>query len=162
MQLDGILERQIGVRQHLVDDHALQRQQVAAAGRGGAAEGDIEGEAGAFLAKETTIEVEILKGDQVIGTFSFSGDPAYISPVTPGKYMARFSNGRVLWEGKLTKEDLIWAFAFPEKDLAMAAETEPSQRETTKTITLLEGEIEIRVFAGLESGKIVIESGKGI
>jgi len=83
-----------------------------------------------------------------------SPDPAIIGNVLPGRYTVRFSNGRVLWEGELSKEDLLWAYAFPGKDLAMAAETEVSQGKPTRTISLLSGEIMLSVFAGLESGQI--------
>jgi hypothetical protein len=72
----------------------------------------------------------------------------------PGKHKVRLSNGRVLWEGDLEKEDLIWAFAFPERDLPMAAQTESHVQEPTKTLSLLEGELIMYVYAGLESGKM--------
>ena len=121
----------------------------------------IKKEAETFLAAETAIEVEILKGDQKIGSFIDSPEPAFIHAVTPGKYMIRFSNGRTLWEGDLTKEDLIWAFAFPNRNLSLAAETEDSKKNPTRTISLLDGEIIIQVFAGLETGQISVESGKG-
>ena len=76
--------------------------------------------------------------------------------------MVRFSNGRVLWEGDLTKEDLIWAFAYPAMDLPMAAETEAGQQDPTRAISLLEGEFILYVFAGLEAGEIKIDAGERI
>jgi hypothetical protein len=106
------------------------------------------------------LRVEVLKGDRIIGSFPLSPDPAVIGSVTPGSYTVQFSNGRVLWKGELSKEALIWAYAFPGKDLAMAAETEVSRGKHTRTISLLGGEIMLSVFAGLESGQIRMESGK--
>jgi hypothetical protein len=106
------------------------------------------------------LKVEVLRGDRVIGSFPVSPDPAIIGNVMPGRYTVRFSNSRILWEGELSKEDLLWAFAFPGRDLAMAAETEVSQGKPTRTISLLGGEIMLSVFAGLESGQIRMESGK--
>lgn len=108
------------------------------------------------------LKVEVLKGNRSIGSFPISPAPATIGAVTPGKYTVQFSNGRILWEGELAKEDLIWAYAFPGKDLAMAAETDASKREPTKKISLLNGEITLSVFAGLEAGQIRIESAKGL
>ena len=122
----------------------------------------IKEEAQAFQAPETPMEVEVLKGDRIIGSSAISTEPTYISPISPGRYTVRFSYGRVLWEGDLKREDVIWAYAYPGKDLPMAAETEPSQREPTRTLSLLNGELIIQVFAGLESGGIRLNSGQSI
>ena len=116
----------------------------------------------AFQAPETPIEIEVLKKDRIIGSCTVSIEPTTIGGITPGAYTVRFSNGRVLWEGDLSRQELLWAFAYPEKDLPMAAETEPSQREPTKTVTLLNGELIIEVFAGLEKGEIRLKSGQSI
>jgi hypothetical protein len=118
-------------------------------------------EAQALFPPRIQLRVEVLRKTQIIGSFPISPDPAIIGAITPGNYTVQFSNGRILWEGELAKEDLIWAYAFPEKDLAMAAETEVSQREPTRKISLLNGEITVSVFAGLETGQIRIESAKG-
>jgi len=42
----------------------------------------------------------------------------------------------------------------------MAAKTETLQQEPTRKISLLDGELVIHVFAGLESGRLLIKSGK--
>jgi hypothetical protein len=122
----------------------------------------IKEETNALISPEKSLEIEILRENQCICSYPVSPDPAHIRSISPGKYTIQFSNGRLLWEGDLNKEDLIWAFAFPEEELEMAAETETSQRRPTRTISLLEGEITIRVFAGLESGQIRIESAENI
>jgi len=119
----------------------------------------IKAEAQDFLAPEAIIEIEVLKDEQLIGSISTIKELNQVSPIFPGKYMIRFSNGRVLWEGNITREDVIWTYAFPGRELPMAAETEPLHQESTKTITLLGGELVIYVFAGLESGRMRIESG---
>ena len=117
-------------------------------------------EAQSFLAPETPIEIEVLKEDEVIASTIPFKDPSSISPIYPGHYTIRFSNGRSLWEGELAHEDVLWAYAYPEKDLPLAAETEDTQREPVKTISLLNGELVIEVFAGLESGRMTIKSEK--
>ena len=122
----------------------------------------IKEEAQAFEAPETPLEVEVLKGDQIIGSSVLSAKTTFISSISPGNYKIRFSNGRILWEGDILREDVIWAFAYPDKDLPMAAETEPPQREPTRTLNLLNGELIIQVFAGLESGEIRLKSGQSI
>ena len=118
----------------------------------------IKKEAHDFLAPETPIDVEILMGEKIIGSISVFNDAASIDSIFPGHYVVRFSSGRLLWLGDLTREDVIWTYAFPERELALAAETEPIQQEPTRTIALLKGELIMYVFAGLESGKILLKS----
>jgi len=120
----------------------------------------IKEEAQAFRAPETPIEVEILIGEQLLGSYSMSHDEISSSSIVPGWYVIRFSNGRVLWEGELTREDVIWTYAFPGKDMPMAAETDPHIQRPTKTVSLLNGEVIIHVFAGLETGRIILKSGQ--
>ena len=122
----------------------------------------IKEEAQVFLAPEIPIEIEVLRKDKILGSVPMSSVPGSISPVPPGSYTFRFSNGRVLWEGDITKEDLMWAFAYPEKDLPMAAETRPIQRKPTRSFSLLNGELIVHIFAGLETGKLRFEHGKTI
>ena len=117
----------------------------------------IKDETQEFLAPEVALEIEVLKDNQIIGYFSTSKETDQVSPIFPGKYMIRFSNGRILWEGDIAREEIIWTYAFPGRDLPMAAETEPLQQEPTKILTLLDGELTIYVFAGLESGRFKIE-----
>ena len=122
----------------------------------------IKKEAEAFPAHEMPLGIEILKADHTLGSFPVSGLPDSVFSVSPGRYVSRFSNGRVLWEGVLTKEELIWAFAYPAMDLPMAAKTEAGQQAPTRAITLLEGEFIMYVFAGLEAGEIKIDAAKRI
>lgn len=122
----------------------------------------IKEEARGILFSEEPLKIEILRENRIMGSYPISPIPSFFDAVIPGRYMFRLSNGRVLWEGNLNKEDLIWVFAFPDQEFDMAAETEDSERRPTKTISLLDGEISIAVFAGLESGRIRIESEKDI
>jgi len=115
-----------------------------------------------FRGPETPIEVEVIKEKETIVSMPLSSLPACVSSINPASYTIRLSNGRVLWEGELAREEVIWTFAFPAKDLAMAAKTEPQQREPTKAVSLLGGELVMYVFAGLEAGEIRIESLKVI
>ena len=120
----------------------------------------IEKEAQPFLAPETPMEIELLMGEQLVESFLISNIPTTISSIFPGRYVVRFSNGRFLWEGEITREDVIWTYAFPQKDFPMAAGTETLHQEPTRTISLLDGELIIHVFAGLESGRLLIKNGQ--
>jgi len=120
----------------------------------------IENEAQPFLPPETPMEIELLMGEQLVESFLISNIPITISSVSPGRYVVRISNGRLLWEGEIRREDVIWTYAFPQKDFPMAAKTETLHQEPTRTISLLDGELIIYVFAGLESGRVIIKSGQ--
>jgi hypothetical protein len=120
----------------------------------------IENEAQPFLAPEMPIEIELLIGENLVESFLISNIPTTISSIFPGNYVIRFSNGRFIWEGEISREDVIWTYAFPQKDFPMAAKTETLQQEPTRKISLLDGELVIHVFAGLESGRLLIKSGK--
>ena len=115
-----------------------------------------------FVATEIPIELEVLRKEKIMGSVPISSVPGSISHIPPGSYTIRFSNGRVLWEGNIRREDLIWAFAYPEKDLPMAAETEAIQKKPTRSISLLDGEVMVQIFAGLETGVLRFEHGKTI
>ena len=117
----------------------------------------IKNEAKACLPPDSSIEVEIIKNGQAFYSSPFSTNALSIGHIFPGKYTIRLSNGRVLWEGDLTRDDVIWAYAYPEQDLAMAAETEAFEQAPTRIIPLLEGELTMHVFAGLESGRITLK-----
>jgi len=80
-----------------------------------------------------------------------------IKNIYPGQYEIRLNTGRVLWEGELTHRDLLWTEAFPDADLALAADTSDTPAEPTKEIKLLNGEFSIRVFPGIEAGLLEIE-----
>jgi hypothetical protein len=80
-----------------------------------------------------------------------------IKNIKPGKYDVRLSTGRMLWHGELTEQDLVWTAAFPETDMALAADTGDHAEHMTREIRLLEGELVIRVMPELESGCIEIE-----
>lgn len=121
----------------------------------------IQNEAKACLSPDSLIEVEFIKDDQVFYSFPLSTNAISIGHIAPGKYTVQMSNGRMLWEGDLMREDVIWAYAYPEKDLPMAAETKPLDQKPTRTIPLLGGELTMKVFAGLEGGRITLKIEKG-
>lgn len=82
-----------------------------------------------------------------------------IRSLRPGHYVIRMDTGRVIWQEELTERELIWSAAFPGQALELAADTgEPTVR-TTREITLLNGELTIRVFPGTESGRLELRIG---
>lgn len=82
-----------------------------------------------------------------------------IRNVKPGNFAARLDTGRVIWEEELTERELIWAAAFPERALDLAADTGDATARKTREITLLNGELTIRVFPGTDSGRLELKIG---
>lgn len=82
---------------------------------------------------------------------------ASIAGISPGTYTVKLWTGRVLWEGELSEADLLWAVAFPRRPLALAADTAPADRLRSRRELLLNGELCLSVFPGVEAGEIGIE-----
>ena len=103
--------------------------------------------------------IRVLRENQLISEMIFHEVPARRSAIdiVPGHYQLRFVTGRVLWEGELTAKDLIWTEAFPDQGLDLAAETEEAKGRPTRQIELWEGEVILRIYAGVESGSIEVE-----
>ena len=82
--------------------------------------------------------------------------PKTIRQVNPGRYSIRLDTGRVIWEGVLGEADLIWAKAFPDQPLELAADTGGAEVTATRKIELMDGLMVLRVIPGIESGRLQI------
>lgn len=110
--------------------------------------------------KQVPIEIEIYKEGNKISSQSFEGGLKEITfkDIEPGDYIIGLSNGRLLWEGQITKEDVIWEAAFPDEPYPMAADTGDMKIQSTRTEGIISGEITLSIYPGLESGRIVVKS----
>lgn len=90
---------------------------------------------------------------------TFHGTPVkwVVDNIRPGPYRLTLDTGRVLWQDVLTEEDLVWAKAFPQAPLKMAAASEEGASSPTRRLELLGGSMVLQVFAGIEHGSIEIE-----
>jgi len=77
-----------------------------------------------------------------------------IGHLLPGRYVFRLDTGRILWEGELTDEDLLWEVAFPHQPLELAADTGREERQSRPDISLLGNELIARIIPGVESGAV--------
>jgi len=82
---------------------------------------------------------------------------ARLDNINPGFHSLSLDTGHVLWEGELTESHLLWAVAFPGEPLPMAADTGEAGNQPTLEEDLLDGEVVLRVFPGLEGGSMEIE-----
>jgi hypothetical protein len=104
------------------------------------------------------IEMVIERGETVLGTFTVGDDAreATIGGITPGFYSLMLATGRVLWEGELRAEDVLWSSAYPGQPLRAAAESEHALWEPTREFRLLDGALLLSVYAGIEAGALGI------
>jgi hypothetical protein len=75
----------------------------------------------------------------------------------PGLYSLSLHTGRLLWEGMLAESELRWTTAFPHRPFDLAAATFEQGNQPSRTTSLLDGEIILRVFPGLEHGRLEIK-----
>ena len=108
--------------------------------------------------KPTAI-IQVFSQKRLIGKMTFRGTLGRksIEGIFPGNYTLKLDIGRVIWEGDLTGKDLIWTEAFGARRLDLAAETEGIEKQPTRKIVLLGGDVILRTFTGVESGSIEVE-----
>ena len=111
------------------------------------------------FAEEISPTVEVYRSHQLIGELMFDkpGDSRPLGHITPGQHLLRLSTGLVLWEGQLTARDLLWVEAFGPESLELAAKTPEARGQPTRIVAMLDGELILRVFAGIEDGEIEVE-----
>ena len=103
--------------------------------------------------------IVIEQEDRPVGRIVFQKipDSGAVDGIVPGMYCVRFDSGQVLWEGELAAKDVLWAIAFPGEGLKMAADTTAGSGRASREISLLGGEIVLRVYPGPECGRMEIE-----
>ncbi len=104
------------------------------------------------------IEILLHRDDQPVACCPFSQPTGVqtVGDVIPGDYSLTADTGRLLWQGHLAEEELLWSRAFPHRPLQMAADTGDTDQPPTRTIRLLDGTLIVNVYAGLESGSVEI------
>lgn len=115
-----------------------------------------------YLDDEIPLEFEIEKDGKIIGALRFAEDDRHrtLENITPGFYRVLLASGMLLWEGEVTRDQLIWTAAFPGKKLDLAADTGEGELGITRTISLFEGELSLSIGAGLESGWMMLSKQK--
>ena len=109
-----------------------------------------------------TLEISVLRDDQLVGEVALAENKVTqaVCQLVPGFYKLVLSTGRLLWEGTLGDEDLLWVKAHAGQPLKMAADSGHARPKPAKTVSILEGELQFNVFAGLESGSLEITLNK--
>ena len=102
--------------------------------------------------------VALLRDGEPLGFVEVRGGSGRgtVNGVTPGSYSLQLDTGRVVWEGSLMEEDLLWTKAFPGQPLSLAADTGEQRARPTQRLEIFSGEIILQVFAGPESGSVEI------
>jgi len=110
------------------------------------------------IEEKAPLLIEISRDDQNIGSFEWSpSKEAFVQRgVTPGDYMVRLSNGRLLWHSRIDENQLQWSLAFPGREYPVAAMSEPLRAEPSISDKICDGSFRLDVIPGLETGTIVI------
>lgn len=108
------------------------------------------------------LTILISQDNKPFRTITFSDIPEVntIDSIIPGNYSISLAGGRVIWEGEITAQDIVWAKARPKEPFKLAADTTSRKAKPAKAFNLFEGQIVIRLFAGLENGSMEIEMNK--
>jgi len=104
------------------------------------------------------IGISIFRENELVKSLTFKEipDSKTIDNIIPGGYNIALATGRTIWQGQLTEQDLVWTEAFPDKALRLSADTGEPEGEPTQEFSIFDGEIILRVFAGLETGRVEI------
>ena len=110
-----------------------------------------------------TITFVIERNSEHFGEIAISPASASntIGGITPGRYAIKMSTGRMIWDGLITENDVIWATAFKGEPLPLAAATGEARRSFSRREVLLDGEVLMSIFPGVESGELGIELSRG-
>ncbi len=112
------------------------------------------GELQQLMPAQITLEIVLERGDEVLARLDAcqGGTLGRVRRIRPGTYRLSLSTGRMLWEGILTRADLLCEG----QPLAMAADENGAAGEPAREIAVLSGEIVMKVYRGLESGVLEI------
>lgn len=99
------------------------------------------------------------RNGELLARFDFAvGDQPYtISDLLPGDYELKTDSDWLLWQASLSEYDLLWTHSHPDINLPMAADTNEASEGVFKEVLLLDGELAIRIYPGLETGCMSIE-----
>lgn len=84
------------------------------------------------------------------------GETRSVGDLGPGFYRLKLDTGRVLWQGTLTEREVLWTVAYPGRPLRLAAAQGQYPDQPTLEAHLLANELLLRIFPGLESGRIEV------
>lgn len=109
-----------------------------------------------FLEKQPDLELEVWKDNVLIAqaVCDSAHMPVEISDFSPADIVVKLSNGRVLWSGGITENEVRWKTAFPGKEYPAAAMTEPTKVPASISELLLGGSLRFEVFPGIESATL--------
>lgn len=111
------------------------------------------------VASHLTVQFVVERENLVLATPTVHPflDAVMVEPIVPGEYTLKLSTGLVVWRDVLSEEDLLWTSAFGGQELRLAADTAAEPRRFSRRESLLNGEIVLYVFPGVENGAIGIE-----
>ncbi len=105
-----------------------------------------------------TIDFQLLCEGELLQALSLSRHQrsGVISGLRSGAYELTLASGQVLWSGQLSDTDLLSAYARPEEPLQLAAATDDLSGRPTRSMTLFDGEVVLKVIPGPDAGQMEV------
>ncbi|MBI4659763.1 MAG: hypothetical protein HY735_13060 [Verrucomicrobia bacterium] len=116
----------------------------------------------AVISSQIECEILLFREEALIASLSLLSGRDTATGLRPGTYTLMLSTGRVLWQGELSQEQVLWDKAFPDESLPLAADTGTDQDHSTVRQSLLDGEILMSVCPGLGAGSVQIERANSV
>ena len=107
------------------------------------------------LSRAASLVVQFLHGRDLLAAWPWplTGE-AMVRNLRPGDYTIALDTGWRLWAGRLEAEDLLWHRAFPQRPLAVAAESGPPTVHPSRHIRLGVAPLTMVVYPGVETGAV--------
>jgi len=93
--------------------------------------------------------------------FAAGAGTVSVRNATPGQYRLTHRSGLMLWQAVLGPADLIWHIAHGKTPLALAAASADASQPATREWRVVDGELVVRAYAGLETGWLEFELAAG-
>ncbi len=111
------------------------------------------------MKRSNASEVTIRRDEVTVGTIALNAQigSQSVEDIVPGDYLLVLDTGRIVWKRTLSEREVFWRLAYPDRPLDLAADTGESRLLPTVEDAVLLGELILRVFPGLETGRLEVE-----
>ncbi len=106
--------------------------------------------------------IKLFLNEEVVANLELSDDRPVVSvaDITPGWYALELDTGLCIWERRVADRDVRWTEAYGRAPFKVAAASGIASEQPTIDETVADGTLHMRVFPGLEHGRLEIEWGQ--
>lgn len=104
------------------------------------------------------LDVLVEKDGQVFATRTLDPERpgVVVEGVLPGEYLVKLDTGQRVWQGTVAAADVLVSGSYPIRPIKLAAATEGESGTPTRTVDCPHVRLAISLYAGFESGAIMI------